>query len=153
MDRETQRWGSDTLIVKSIEVCSRCLFFFLLDKHIVPRQLSTSEERRRPQLYVPSPFTGTSRSIRLLLPDEMCRYERTAEHDKLLLSIPYFLSIFHCHRSIHSFLSLHRILTWLQVFKLSLYFLISLFSLSLSACSKLTSKSWMKNNPEKRSEC
>lgn len=71
------------------------------------------EERRWPQLYVPSP-TGTSQSIRLLfflflcffVLDEMWRCERTMERDKLFL-ISLFPPVIYVHHFLHSVIALH----------------------------------------------
>lgn len=112
--------GSETLIqVKSIEVCWRC--FFLLDKHIVPWQLSTSK--------LLSPLWAqwggadlNSTFLHLQMHQEVlgCSTGRNvslcmncAEHDKIpFLSL--FPSVFHCHHLIHSVFVC--ILSWLQVF-------------------------------------
>lgn len=75
------------------------VYVFLLDKHIVPRQLSTSkllfphfehsEEKCRPQLHVPSP-TRASRSIRLLFWMK-CVIMRELWSMTNYFSYPYFL--------------------------------------------------------------
>lgn len=107
------------------------------------------EERRWPQLYVPSP-TGTSQSIRLLffcffvfLFWMKCDVVREPWSVTNYFSYPYFL--LSSMSIIFSILSLHCILTWVQVFiwdqsvHLSLYTRLSL-PLSLSVCSKPTAK-------------
>lgn len=95
VDREKHCGGEPNINTNQIHV-------FLLDKHIVPWQLSTSkllfphsehsEERCRPQLHVPSP-SRASRSIRLLFwMNHVIMRELWSMTNLLLISFYFFLS-------------------------------------------------------------
>lgn len=109
--------GTDTLIqVKSLK-CVQDVFF-LLDKHIVPWQLSTSklvsplwaqwgEVLASTQRFFT--YRGHQEVLGCPMGWNVSLWENFAEQDKLILSL--FPSVFHCYLFLHSVFILHPNMT------------------------------------------